>query len=247
MGLEIIKEKHTVMAKIHPDTLQFFDELYVNNNREWFADNKHRWEAIQEQFLAFTQELLDAMQPLDPTLRNCEAKKCVYRIYRDLRFSKDKRPYKTHIACFLASGGDRTKCVPGYYFQLGRQDEYDLHGNCTMGGGVWGPSPKALDAIRQEILYNPEEFGEIVTAEEYRRFFGTDFYTTKHLSRTPKGYPSDWEHSEWFKTKDYVSMWEVPQQLVFGDDLIERVIGAMKATVPLNRFLQRAMWEEMGR
>ena len=125
---------------IHPDTLPFFDDLLVNNNRDWFNDNKSRWTAIRDQFVEFTQALIDVMTPLDPALGNLQAKQCVYRIYRDLRFTTDKRPYKTHIACFLPVGGDRTQCVPGYYLQLG-QGDYGLDGGCSLGGGIFMPSP----------------------------------------------------------------------------------------------------------
>ena len=86
------------MVKIHPDTLQFFEELNLNNNRDWFLSNKSRWEAIRKDFLAFTQALIDEMVVIDPSLGNITAEKCVYRIYRDVRFSSDKRPYKSHIA-----------------------------------------------------------------------------------------------------------------------------------------------------
>ena len=89
--------------QVHPDTLRFFEELTVNNNREWFNDNKLRWTAIRDSFLEFTQQLIDAMAPFDPSVGGLSAKQCVYRIYRDLRFSPDKRPYKTRIACFLKS------------------------------------------------------------------------------------------------------------------------------------------------
>lgn len=230
---------------IHPDTLQFFDELYVNNNRDWFNDNKSRWDAIRKDFVDFTQALIDAIRPLDPSIGNVDGNKCVYRIHRDLRFTKDKRPYKTHIACFMATGGDRTSTMPGYYFQMGRQDEYQLTGNCTMGGGIWCPQPKALEAIRQEIFYNTEEFKSIIEAPSYKKHFGSEFWTTKKLSRMPKGYPTDWPDGELLRYKDYVSMYEVPQELLFTEELLDKVIEVFAATVPLNKFIQKALWNQM--
>ena len=148
-------------AQVHPDTFRFFEELAVNNNREWFNDNKLRWADIRDSFMDFTQQLIDAMAPLDPSVQGLSAKQCVYRIYRDLRFSHDKRPYKTHIACFLPFGGDRTQCVPGYYLQLGQED-YGLQGNCSLGGGFYMPSSKQLAAIRQEIFYCTDDFKAIL-------------------------------------------------------------------------------------
>ena len=140
--------------KINPDTLHFFSQLLANNNRDWFNANKDRWNAILADFTNFTQALIEAMTPLDPGLKNLQAKQCIYRIYRDLRFTTDKRPYKTHIACFLYSGGDRTQCSPGYYLQVGFSD-FDQQNGCSLGGGFFMPSAKQLAAIRQEIFRRP--------------------------------------------------------------------------------------------
>ena len=227
--------------KIHPDTLQFFDELQYNNNREWFQDNKKRWDAIRKDFLVFTQALIDQMLPLDPSLGNISAKDCVYRIYRDLRFSPDKRPYKTHISCFLPTGGKRNCGVPGYYLQMGQED-YGLHGGCSLGGGIFMPEPKTLEAIRQEIFYNVEEFKEIMAAPSFKRYFGTEFWTLKKLSRVPKGYPSDWPDADLLKYKDYTVNYEMPDEIVLTDDLFDQVLEVFRAAVPLNKFIQKAMW-----
>ncbi|MBQ9474435.1 MAG: DUF2461 domain-containing protein [Bacteroidales bacterium] len=227
---------------IHPDTLQFFNELSVNNNREWFMDNKSRWEAIREQFMAFTAAVIEVMTPLDPTLGDITAKGCLYRINRDIRFSPDKRPYKTHIAFFLPTGGNRRCAVPGYYMQLGIED-YGLHGNCALGGGIFMPEPAALAAIRQEIFYNTDEFLDIINNKDYKRYFGTTFLTQKVLTRVPKDYPADWQHADLLKYKDYCSMHSVPDELLFTDKLFDHVVRAFRATVPLNKFIIRAMYE----
>lgn len=226
--------------KIHPDTLAFFDELHVHNDREWFADNKSRWTAIQHDFLEFTQALINVMSPLDPGLGNLQAKQCVYRIYRDLRFSTDKRPYKTHIACFLPAGGNRTQCVPGYYLQLGQED-YGLHGNCSLGGGIFMPSPKQLAAIRQEIFYCPDEFKEILDNPEYSKYFGHEFFTSRKLSRPPKGFPADWPDIDLLKYRDYCTMYSMPDNIVLTDQLFDEVVRVWKASLPLNRFIERAL------
>lgn len=226
--------------QVHPDTLRFFEELTVNNNREWFNDNKLRWTAIRDSFLEFTQQLIDAMAPFDPSVGGLSAKQCVYRIYRDLRFSPDKRPYKTHIACFLPFGGDRTQCVPGYYLQIGQED-YGLQGNCSLGGGFFMPSSKQLAAIRQEIFYCTDEFKAILNAPDYKRYYGKGFFTTKKLSRPPKGYSADCPDIDLLKYCDYCSMHEIPRKTVLSDGFFEEVVRVWKATVPLNRFIERAL------
>lgn len=226
--------------KIHPDTLQFFSELQQNNNRDWFNDNKARWTAIQHDFVLFTQELIEVMGTYDPSVRQLEAKRCVYRIYRDLRFSADKRPYKTHIACFLPFGGDRTQCVPGYYLQLGEED-YGLHGDCSLGGGIFMPSPRQLAAIRQEIFYCPDEFKAILEAPDYKRYFPTGFFTSRKLTRPPKGYPADWPDIELLKYRDYCTMYSMPAEIIFTDQFFNEVVSVWRASVALNKFIERAI------
>ena len=226
---------------LNPDTLPFFDELLVNNNREWFNANKERWLAIRADFEVFTQALIDEMVKLDPSLGNLTAKKCMYRIYRDVRFSMDKRPYKTHIACFLPTGGKKNMGVPGYYLQLGQED-YGLHGNCSLGGGIFMPSPEALYAIRQEIFYNIDEFKAIMSEKNYKQFFGSKFFTVKKLTRVPKGFPADWPDADLLKYKDYCTSYAMPSKYIASDELLDRVVEVFRASVPLNLFIQRAMY-----
>lgn len=226
------------MPTINSDTLAFFEELNQNNNRDWFLANKARWDAIRRDFLVFTQALVETMTKIDPGLGDLDASKCIYRIYRDLRFSPDKRPYKTHISCFLATGGRKNCGVPGYYFQMGQED-YGLTGNCSLGGGIFMPEPKVLEAIRQEIYYSTDEFLAIMEAPDFKRFFGNEFWTTKKLSRVPKGYPADWPHADLLKYKDYTVNYEM--QYPFTDDLFDKVIEVFRASVPLNKFIRKAM------
>ena len=228
---------------LHPDTLPFLQELSRNNNRPWFNEHKPRYEAIRSQFEVFTQTLIDHMVTLDPTLEGLSAKKCIYRIYRDTRFSPDKTPYKTHISCFLPSWGTKNCGVPGYYFQVGAEEAYGLTGNCNLGGGIFMPSPAALAAIRQEIFYCTDEFLSIINQRDYKRYFGTSFFTLKKLTRVPKGYPADWPHADLLKYKDYCTEYTLNEELILSDNLSEQVLRIWQASVPLNRFLQRAMEE----
>ena len=231
---------------IHPDTLPFFEELALNNNRPWFQAQKPRWEAIRKQFELFTQELLDQMSLLDPTLEGLTAKGCLYRIYRDTRFSNDKTPYKTHIACFLSSWGKKNSGVPGYYFQVGSEEAYGLKDACNLGGGIFMPVPAALNAIRQEIFYCPEELLDIIGKASYKRYFGSEFFTTKKLVRVPKGYPANWLYADLLKYKDYCTAYTMPEKYLADEDLSDRVIDVWRASLPLNRFLQRALEEVKG-
>lgn len=237
---------------IHPDTLTFFEELAMNNNSEWFHDNKPRWDAIRKDFAEFTQALIDEIRPLDPSLGNITAKDCIYRIYRDLRFTLDKRPYKTHIACFLPTGGNRKNAVPGYYLQLGmnelggtidnRHDDTTPHNGCVLGGGIFMPQPKDLEAIRKEIYYCIDELKVIMTEPNYQHFFGNTFWTLKKLSRPPKGYDASWPDVDLLKYKDYTTMYNMPDEHLTDGTLFHRAVEVFRATVPFNKFIQRALY-----
>jgi len=228
--------------KINPDTIPFFEELERNNNREWFEANKHRWDAIRCDFERFTEALIERMAVLDPTIGHPQAKRCMYRIYRDLRFSPDKRPYKCHVSFFLATGGVKRGGVPGYYMQVGQED-YGLHGSIALGGGIFMPEPDALAAIRQEIFYNTDEFKAIMAEPSYKKYYGTEFFTVHKLSRVPKGFPADWPDGDLLKYKDYCTMSQLPAEYADRDDLLDRVVEIFQASVPLNKFIQKAMYE----
>ena len=230
-----------MIPQLHPDTLPFLQELVKNNNRPWFNEHKPQWLEIKEAFEAFTQGLIDEMSQTDDTLVGLTAKNSVYRIYRDTRFSADKTPYKTHIACFLSSWGPKNSGVPGYYFQIGTEEAYGLKGTCNLGGGIFMPTPEALNAIRQEIFYCTDEFKAILNAPDYKRYYGKGFFTTKKLSRPPKGYSADWPDIDLLKYCDYCSMHEIPRKTVLSDGFFEEVVRVWKATVPLNRFIERAL------
>ena len=231
------------MNTIHPDTLPFLRELATNNNREWFNAHKPHWLEIKEAFEAFTQALIEEMEKEDDTLAGLTAKNSVYRIYRDTRFSADKTPYKTHVACFLSSWGPKNSGVPGYYFQLGCDEAYGLKGTCNLGGGIFMPTPEGLNAIRQEIFYCPDEFLAIMAEPEYKKYFGTEFFTMKKLSRVPKGYPADWEYADLLKYKDYCTSHTMPDRMLGSPRLFDEVLRVWRASLPLNRFIQRALEE----
>ncbi len=224
---------------LHPDALPFLRELTMNNNREWFQANKPRYDAIKKHFEQFTSALIEAISPLDPSIAGADPKRCIYRIYRDIRFSQDKRPYKTHLSLFIPSGGVRRTGVPGYYAQF----DGDPEEGSFMGGGIFMPEPIALKAIIQEIYYNVEEFKQIINNKEYKRWYPGDFYTWKKLTTVPKGYPKDWPDADLLRYKDYCAMHYVSDEEISNNNLLDNTIACFKAAVPLNKFIQRAMYE----
>ncbi|RYD82329.1 MAG: TIGR02453 family protein, partial [Sphingobacteriales bacterium] len=137
-----------------PETLQFLADLKENNNKTWFDSHKKQYDAAREDHLNFTAKLIAEVGKWDDDIKKLQAKDCVYRIYRDVRFSKDKTPYKSHFGTYLSPGGKKSARA-GYYFHLEPEGTF-------LGGGVWEPQPEQLKNIRQEIDYNLDEFESIL-------------------------------------------------------------------------------------
>ena len=141
--------------------------------------------------------LIAELKQMDKTISHLEVKDCTFRIFRDVRFTTDKTPYKINFGAFMARGGGRKSEFGGYYFHL-------EPGSCMAGGGVWMPQPDILKAMRQEIYMNPEEFLEIIQSPDFNKQFDGLFQEYK-LKTAPKDFPKDWPHIEWLKYKSYAT------------------------------------------
>ena len=130
---------------MNAEIMQFLTELKQNNNREWFQANKNRYDSLRKGFIDEVQQLINRIALFDPEIAGLEAKDCLFRIYRDIRFSPDKTPYKIHFAAYMASCGGRGSERGGYYIHL-------EPGGCLLSGGIWCPPPALLKALRKDIL-----------------------------------------------------------------------------------------------
>ena len=126
------------------DILDFLTELRQHNNRDWFNERKDRFYELRATFLNRVDELIRLISVFDEEISGLEAKDCVYRIYRDTRFSPDKTPYKTFFSAYIASKGGKKSLRAGYYLHL-------EPGNCLLGGGVWCPESKLLKELREAV------------------------------------------------------------------------------------------------
>lgn len=211
--------------------IEFLQQLTANNNREWFAQNKKRYESAKTDFEKIAERFIKEIGEFDAGVRNLSPKECIFRIYRDVRFSKDKSPYKTNFgAAFNASG--RKVHNSGYYFHL-------QPGESFMGGGVYMPQPDTLKNIRQEIFYNLDEFEKIITDKEFVKYYKT--LDGSKLSLPPKGYQKDFKGIEYLKFKDYLGMHSFDPLKFEEERLFDHSIKVFKALKPLNDFLNRAV------
>lgn len=221
------------MTAISKSTFQFLKDLKKNNNRDWFNDNKSLYIKSKENVEAFMESLIPKVARFDPEIADMEAKNSVFRIYRDVRFSKDKSPYKTHFGAHLIAGGRKNEMEKaGYYIHLepGRKS--------ILAGGAWRPPSNWIKAIRQEISYNADEFKKILNGKSFKSYFGE--MQGEKLKTAPKDYPKDHPEIELLKYKDFLAVHELSDQLVLSDDLINHTAKVFKAMQPFDNFLNRS-------
>ncbi len=211
--------------------LDFLYALKENNNRDWFNAHKKDYEIARAQMEQFVDDLISGIRMFDPSLGNLTAKQCMFRIYRDVRFSKDKTPYKIWFGAYMVSGGRKSEKA-GYYIHISP-------GECFAAGGVYHPQGEQLKMIRSEIYYNADEFKGIFEAEDFRKTFGE--IQGDRLKRPPVGFPKDFEGIEWLKFKDYTVFTPFTEKQLLSPGFevkLQEIFNRMK---PLNDFLNRAM------
>jgi len=209
--------------------LQFLNELKINNNREWFAENKKWYDQVKAEFEQICKELILEISKFDEEIKHVEVKDCIFRIYRDTRFSHDKTPYKTHFGIYIASAGGRKSPRGGYYFHL------DPAG-CFAGVGVWSPEPAMLKALRQSVFDNIDELNEIRNNPEFSQYFGK-FFKDDKLKTVPQGFPKDFPEAELLKLKHYLVDFSFNEAQLKSENFIQFVADVFRCGYPLNRFL----------
>lgn len=208
--------------------LSFLAELNQNNNREWFAENKDKYLRAMGEFEQMVNYLIAHIAEFDKEIAGLEAKDCTFRIYRDVRFSHDKSPYKNHFGAYICSGGGRKSERAGYYIH------FEL-GGCMFGGGLYCPMPPVLKAVRQAVYDNIEEFKEIVEAPVFKQTF--EVYDADKLKTVPRGYPKDFPDAEYLKYKHYTFSHPVQDEFFHANDCMEKTLEVFKRMQPINKFL----------
>lgn len=223
-------------STIQKSTLEFLADLVAHNTREWFAEHKNRYDSARKDYISFLDEMLLEMQHFEPAARGQQGKDLVFRIYRDVRFSNDKRPYKDHFGAYVAEGG-RKSTYPGYYLHLAGNN------NSFVAGGLWMPPSDQLKAVRQEIDYNLNEFKSIVEAADFRKRFGE--LQGEQLKTTPKGYDKENPAVNYLRHKSWNAVMPLPDALVLEDNFLQVVLDAFQALKPFNDFLMQPL-QDMG-
>ena len=219
------------------ETLQFLDDLKVNNNRDWFVENKKRYEAFKKDYQQLVADLLDAMKPLDPSLEMLEVKNCTFRINRDIRFSKDKTLYKSHLGIWLSSGAKGLN-RSGYYIHLEK-------GASFIAGGLYCPESEDLKKMRKEIAYFHDDLEAILEEKYFKKEFG-DFDRNEKdtLKNPPRGYDKEHPAIELLKLKSFESSQKIEFSAAAKKDFVGVMSQKLIALKPLNDFINRALTSE---
>jgi len=219
------------------DSLQFLDDLKANNNRDWFLDNKKRYEVFKKDYQQLVSDFLDAMKPLDPSLEMLEVKNCTFRINRDIRFSKDKSPYKDHIGVWLSSGSKGMN-RSGYYVHIARAGSF-------IAGGFYCPEAEDLKKVRKEIAYFYEDLEEILKEKNFKKEFGDFDRNEKNiLKNPPRGYEKDHPAIEFLKLKSFETSQKFDIEEVTKEDFVSKMTKKLILLKPLNDFINRAVTSE---
>ncbi|MDZ4792780.1 MAG: DUF2461 domain-containing protein [Bacteroidota bacterium] len=216
-------------------TIKFLKELKKNNNKPWFDKNRKRYEQAKADFAGFIQKVIDQHGKKDPSIKALVAKDCMFRINRDVRFSKDKSPYKSNFGASINKGGKKGENSAGYYFH------FEPGGSFT-GGGIWMPMPDELRKVRQEIDYTFSAFKKIIAAKKFKVVYGDLSKNAEYtLSRVPKGYEADNPAAQYLKMKSYVAMVSLTDADLASKDLVKKTVAAFEALQPLIEFINKSM------
>ncbi len=222
---------------ITKEALLFLEDLIANNNTDWMHANKKRYENYKKDYHNYIASLLAAMKPLDKSLEPLEIKNCTFRINRDIRFSKDKSPYKTNMGVWFSQNKFQ-KNSPGYYVHFEK-------GNSFIAGGVWCPEPGELKRIRKEIAFFHDDLDAIVNDKNFKKEFKQ---MTRDENNTLKKAPKDFDPNhpaiEFLKLKSFTASHKIDDALFTDEDFSKIVAQKLMALKPLNDFLNRALETE---
>jgi len=220
---------------LHPDTVSFLKKLAKNNNKPWFDSQKAHYIAAKNDFENFVREIISTLSGFDSDINDLLPKQCTFRINRDIRFSKDKTPYKSNMGASFIRGGKKS-IFAGYYFHL------EPGGKSFVGGGLWMPEPDGLKKLRQEIDYCFGEFTKIITSKPFKKqYAGLEMSKDQLLVNVPKGYDKDNPAAGILKLKNFVAMRPLPDALLTRPGLILEVEQAFRGLMPLIKFINRAL------
>ena len=214
-------------------TLKFLKNLKKNNNKPWFDVHRKQYEAAKSDFHSLVEQLIAAIAGFDTPIGNLSVKECIFRINRDVRFSKDKRPYKNNMACYFNKSGKKGKGA-GYYLHI-------EPGKSFAAGGIWMPESADLSKIRQEIDYSFDEWKKIIGNSYFKKLFNDGVKSEDTLVRPPKGYDENNRAIDYLKMKSFIISKPFTDADVQDKTFIKDVAKTFRAMKPLIDFINTAL------
>lgn len=220
-------------------SLRFLNLLKENNNKAWFDANRPLYEEARQEFITFVEALIEKLTIFDPELGTITSKDCIFRINRDLRFSKDKRPYKNHFGAYIATKGGRKSIYAGYYLHVQPYDDNFLTAP-LIAGGVYCPEPKTLRMIRNDIYDYTNEYKKLINHPDFISNF--QWLEETNPRSNPKGFPKDFPDIDLLKRKEYTFYHTIsPELLADSKNLLPTLYHYFTLMKPLNDFYNRAI------
>lgn len=222
---------------LQPFTLEFFKELRQNNHKEWFDQNRKRYEKVKADYLNLAGNILEEMKKVDESLDILSPKDCTFRINKDIRFSKDKTPYKTNLGIALHPFGKKMQ-LAAYYIHL-------EEGQSFVGGGLWMPEAPLLAKLRKEINYFYQDLEGILSDPNFIKTYGElDVDPGQKLIRPPKGYEAENPAIEFLKLKSFTASRKIPDNMLTSGKLIPFVKESLTTLKPMISFVNRGLMSD---
>jgi len=222
---------------ITQESLAFLDDLKANNHREWFQANQKRYDSYKKHYRQLTEAFISEMSKGDDTLSHLEFKDCSFRINRDIRFSKDKAPYKTNMGIWMSPGSKNTN-LAGYYVHIEK-------GASFIAGGIHWPDAADLKKVRREIDGFYDDLEAIVEEPEFKKLYGKlDSDENNTLKTAPKDYDKAHPAIEFLKLKSFTATAKLSDRDIEDKDFIKKTVKKLLVLKPFVEFLNRALTTE---
>ena len=207
----------------------FFDELQRNNNKKWFDAHKAQYKEMLAVHNEFSEKLIAGIASFDKSVAGLQVKDCTYRIYRDLRFSHDKIPYKQHIGTFVCPHGKKSGYA-GYYVHI------EPNAKCFICAGLWCPEPKIVKSVREEIMLDGKNFNNSI-----RKSKGFKLSWEDSLKKNPAGFNAEDEFADYYKLKSFLVEKEIDENYILDEHFVENAVADLKVTYEFNSLLNKSV------
>lgn len=220
------------MPHLAPGTFDFITDLRLNNNREWFEDNRGRYEDAHADFISFIGVWLMEIEKFDDSVTGMDPRRCMFRIYRDTRFHNNKGPFKANLGARILPGGSKALHLrTGYYLNV-------EPGLCRISGGAFRPEPEWLNAIRDRLARDSRNFRKILGNRLFKTTFGP--LQGEAVKTVPRGYPKDHPDIDLLRHKSFLARHPLDDDSLLKPGFLEHIMRVCRTMKPLKDYLDES-------